>query len=166
MKLRFLFAAGLLTGIALSGVYYYVNRFMVLDKGGMINDPSPELLDGRSTYVDNDALWPRLGGGWQSEDGRWLADCDRENGLRLTLDGETVLDTPLSFTYLLPDADSTTALYPEKTRLRTAGSLTCGSIGELYFEDGEPNGTLTLVVCTPENQKNHISLFRVPDQTQ
>ncbi len=80
-------------------------------------------LDGDRTYVDNSDLWPVLEGTWEGENGRWQAVIGEESGIVLRADGETVLTSPLYFTYLRPDkADWTVSLNRRSASfLRDAG---------------------------------------------
>ena len=75
-------------------------------------------LDGDRTYVDNSDLWPVLEGTWEGENGRWQAVIGEESGIVLRADGETVLTSPLYFTYLRPDKADWTELEPEERELR------------------------------------------------
>ena len=102
-RLIWILLAGILVGLALSGLYKHFVTDRIMDGGdGMENPDAAFLLDGDHTYVDNDALWPVLEGAWESEDGRWQADIGEESGIVLSADGETVLASPLDFTYLRP----------------------------------------------------------------
>lgn len=105
MKRRMIriFLAGALVGLALSGLHKHFVADQIMDGGdGMENPEAAFLLDGDHTYVDNAILWPVLEGTWESEDGRWQADIGEESGIILRADGETVLTSPLHFTYLQP----------------------------------------------------------------
>lgn len=92
--------AGVVIGIALSGLYKHFVTDRIMDKGGMENPFIERPLDGDYTYVDNSILWPILEGTWNSEDGRWQAVISEESGVAFRLDGKTVLSTPLNFTYI------------------------------------------------------------------
>ena len=97
-----IFLLGVLVGIALSVLYKHFVTDRIMDRGGMENPDFAYPLDGDRTYVDNSALWPVLEGTWKSTDGRWQAVIGEESGIVLTADGETVLESPLHFTYLRP----------------------------------------------------------------
>ena len=96
-----LLIAGAVVGITISGLYKHFVTDRIMDGGDTVN-PDYQLLDGDHTYVDNGALWSMLEGTWESEDGRWQADIGEESGIVLSADGETVLASPLDFTYLRP----------------------------------------------------------------
>ncbi|MDY5017498.1 MAG: hypothetical protein SO060_03030, partial [Oscillospiraceae bacterium] len=94
----------------------------------MENPDAAFLLDGDHTYVDNSILWPVLEGTWESEDGRWLASISEESGIVLSADGETVLVSPLYFTYLRPGKVVWTELEVEEHELVTPGGVSLGKI--------------------------------------
>ena len=96
-RMIWIFLAGALVGIVLSGLYKHFVTDQIMDGGnGMENPDAAFLLDGDHTYVDNSALWPVLEGTWESEDGRWQASIGEESGIVLSADGETVLASPPS----------------------------------------------------------------------
>ena len=100
-RMIWILLAGILVGLALSGLYKHFVTDRIMDGGdGMENPDAAFLLDGDHTYADNSALWPVLEGTWESEDGRWQASIGEESGIVLSADGETVLVSPLDFTYL------------------------------------------------------------------
>ena len=106
-RMIWILLAGILVGLALSGLYKHFVTDRLMDGGdGMENPDAAFPLDGDHTYVDNSALWPVLEGAWESEDGRWQADIGEESGIVLSADGETVLASPLDFTYLRPARSS------------------------------------------------------------
>ena len=85
--------AGVVIGIALSGLYKHFVTDRMMDKGGMENPFIERPLDGDYTYVDNSILWPILEGTWSSEDGRWQAVISENSGIAFRLDGKTVHHT-------------------------------------------------------------------------
>ena len=90
-RMVWILLAGILVGLALSGLYKHFVTDRIMDGGnGMENPDAAFLLDGDHTYVDNSALWPVLEGTWESEDGRWQATIGEESGIVLRADGETV----------------------------------------------------------------------------
>lgn len=65
MKRRMIriFLAGILVGVALSGLYKHFVTDQIMDGGsGMENPDAAFMLDGDRTYVDNSDLWPVLEG--------------------------------------------------------------------------------------------------------
>lgn len=120
-----IFLLGVLVGIALSILYKHFVTDRIMDRGGMENPDFAYPLDGDRTYVDNSALWPVLEGTWKSTDGRWQAVIGEESGIVLTADGETVLESPLHFTYAEWIIDP--------------GTLDCDDLIRIdgYYENGE-----------------------------
>lgn len=101
-RMIWILLAGILVGLALSGLYKHFVTDRIMDGGdGMENPDAAFLLDGDHTYADNDALWPVLEGTWEGEDGRWQASISEESGIVLSADGETALASPPRF-YLSP----------------------------------------------------------------
>ena len=148
-RMIWILLAGILVGLALSGLYKHFVTDRIMDGGnGMENPDAAFLLDGNHTYVDNDALWPVLEGAWESADGRWQADIGEESGIVLRADGETVLTSPLHFTYLRPGKVVWTELEVEKHELVTPEGVSLGRIADFGHEasDGEGSGTLTLTL--------------------
>lgn len=101
-RMIWIFLAGALVGIVLSGLYKHFVTDQIMDGGNGMENPDQNLflLDGDGTYVDNSLLWPVLEGTWESPEDGWQAVISEEDGLTLRLDGETVLETPLDFTYI------------------------------------------------------------------
>ena len=89
-----------------------------------------------------------LEGAWESADGRWQADIGEESGIVLRADGETVLTSPLHFTYLRPGKVVWTELEVEKHELVTPEGVSLGRIADFGHEasDGEGSGTLELTL--------------------
>ena len=91
-RMIWIFLAGMLAGLILSGSYKHFVTDRIMDGGnGMENPDTAFLLDGDHTYVDNSNLWPVLEGTWKGENGRWQAVIGEESGIVLRADGETVL---------------------------------------------------------------------------
>lgn len=101
-RMIWIFLTGALVGIVLSGLYKHFVTDQIMDGGNGMENPDQNLflLDGDGTYVDNSLLWPVLEGTWESPEDGWQAVISEEDGLPLRLDGETVLETPLDFTYI------------------------------------------------------------------
>ena len=154
--------AGVVIGIALSGLYKHFVTDRIMDRGGMENPFIERPLDGDYTYVDNSILWPILEGTWSSEDGRWQAVISEESGVAFTLDGKTVLSTPLEFTYLQPGRARDTELRPEQNTLQTAGPW---EIRYFYYcaAGEEENGTLMLRLKLPENGDETVQFLKTAE---
>lgn len=135
---------------------------------GMENPEAAFLLDGDHTYVDNSILWPVLEGTWESEDGRWQADIGEESGIVLRADGETVLTSPLHFTYLQPGKVVWTELEPEERELVTPGGVLLGKIKDFGHEasDSEGSGTLTLKLERPDEGEETVTFQKTQEQEQ
>lgn len=123
-RMIWIFLAGALVGIVLSGLYKHFVTDQIMDGGNGMENPDQNLflLDGDGTYVDNSLLWPVLEGTWESPEDGWQAVISEEDGLTLRLDGETVLETPLDFTYIPRKKIQDTGLMLETvfSRRRTA----------------------------------------------
>ena len=148
-RMIWILLAGILVGLALSGLYKHFVTDQIMDGGdGMENPDAAFLLDGDHTYVNNSVLWPMLEGAWESADGRWQADIGEESGIVLSADGETVLTSPLYFTYLRPGKVVWTELEVEKHELVTPEGVSLGRIADFGHEasDGEGSGTLELTL--------------------
>ena len=80
-RMIWIFLAGILVGVALSGLYKHFVTDRIMDGGkGMENPDTAFLLDGDRTYVDNSNLWPVLEGTWEGENGRWQAVIGEGSG--------------------------------------------------------------------------------------
>lgn len=123
-RMIWIFLTGALVGIVLSGLYKHFVTDQIMDGGNGMENPDQNLflLDGDGTYVDNSLLWPVLEGTWESPEDGWQAVISEEDGLTLRLDGETVLETPLDFTYIPRKKIQDTGLMLETvfSRRRTA----------------------------------------------
>lgn len=168
-RMIWIFLIGVLAGIALSGLYKHFVTDRIMDGGnGMENPDAASLLDGDHTYADNDALWPVLEGTWESEDGRWQADIGEESGIVLSADGETVLASPLDFTYLRPGKVVWTELEVEERELVTPGGVLLGKIKDFGHEasDGEGSGTLELTLERPDESEEMVTFQKTQEQEQ
>ena len=166
-RMIWILLAGILVGITLSGLYKYFVTDRIMDGGnGMENPDAASLLDGDYTYVDNSALWPVLEGTWESEDGRWQATIGEESSIVLSADGETVLESPLYFTYLRPGKVVWTELEVEKHELVTPGGVLLGKIKDFGHEasDGEGSGTLTLTLT--DGREGTVTFQKTQEQEQ
>ena len=166
-RMIWILLAGILVGITLSGLYKHFVTDQIMDGGnGMENPDAAFLLDGDHTYVDNDALWPVLEGAWESEDGRWQASISEESGIVLRADGETVLVSPLYFTYLRPGKVVWTELEVEEHELVTPGGVSLGKIKDFGHEapDGEDSGTLTLTLT--DGSEGTVTFQKTQEQEQ
>ena len=169
MKRRMIriFLAGALVGLALSGLHKHFVADRIMDGGdGMENPEAAFLLDGDHTYVDNSILWPVLEGTWESEDGRWQADIGEESGIVLSADGETVLTSPLHFTYLQPGEVVWTELEAEERELVTPEGASLGRIKEFGHEssEGEGSGTLVLKLERPDESEETVTFQKTQEQ--
>ena len=168
-RMIWILLAGLLVGLALSGLYKHFVTDQIMDGGdGMENPDAAFLLDGDHTYADNSALWPVLEGTWESEDGRWQASIGEESGIVLSADGETVLASPLDFTYLRPGKVVWTELEVEERELVTPDGASLGRIKEFGHgeADGEGSGTLTLTLKRPDESEETVAFQKTQEQEQ
>ena len=168
-RMIWILLAGILVGITLSGLYKHFVTDRIMDGGnGMENPDAASLLDGDYTYVDNSVLWPVLEGTWESEDGRWQASISEESGIVLSADGETVLVSPLYFTYLRPGKVVWTELEVEERELVTPDGASLGRIKDFGHEaaDGEGSGTLTLTLERPDEGEETVTFQKTQEQEQ
>ena len=168
-RMIWILLAGILVGLAISGLYKHFVTVRIMDGGnGMENPDAAFLLDGDDTYVDNDALWPVLEGARESADDRWQADIGEESGIVLRADGETVLASPLDFTYLRPGKVVWTELEVEERELVTPDGASLGRIKEFGYEasDGEGSGTLELTLEQPDESKETVTFQKTQEQEQ
>ena len=171
MKCRmvWILLAGILVGLALSGLYKHFVTDQIMDGGdGMENPDTAFLLDGDHTYGDKSALWPVLEGTWESADGRWQASIGEESGIVLRADGENVLVSPLNFTYLRPGKVVWTELEVEERELVTPGGVLLGKIKDFGHEaaDGEGSGTLELTLERPDESEETVTFQKIQEQEQ
>ena len=162
-----IFLAGILVGLVLSGLYKHFVTDRIMDGGnGMENPDAAFLLDGDRTYVDNSDLWPVLEGIWESENGRWQAVIGEESGIVLRADGETVLTSPLYFTYLRPGKVDWTALETEDRALVTPAGAPLGEIEDFGYEAGrgEDSGTLVLKLEHPDDSEKTVTFQKTQEQ--
>lgn len=161
LVLAVLTAAGLLA-------YQYFATWLVTDKGGMENSDSDdfespedpgqvEMLDGDYTYVDNYILLPVLVGTWESANGRYGMTLSEDDQIRLTMDGETVLEDTYSFTYLQPGIVYSTDLLLGKWELTKPDGTVC-QICDLHHEvsDSDENGRIILSLSGGSNKTEEI----------
>ena len=168
-RMIWIFLIGVLAGIALSGLYKHFVTDRIMDGGnGMENPDAASLLDGDHTYVDNSVLWPVLEGTWESEDGRWQADIGEERGIVLRADGETVLTSPLHFTYLRPGKVVWTELEVEARGVVAPDGASLGRIKAVGHgeADGEGSGTLTLKLERPDESEETVTFQKTQKQEQ
>ena len=166
-RMIWILLAGILVGITLSMLYKHFVTDQIMDGGsGMENPDAAFPLDGDRTYVDNSVLWPVLEGTWESEDGRWQASIGEESGIVLSIDGETVLASPLDFTYLRPGKVVWTELEVEECELVTPGGVSLGKIKDFGHEasDGEGSGTLTLTLT--DGSEGTVTFQKTQEQEQ
>ena len=139
--------AGVVVGVMLSG---FLHR-----RAAERESENVQPLDGAGTYVDNDALWSVISGDWVSADGHWTLKLEGEDSMTLLLDGETVAETALSFTYLCPEPTRETELTAETPQLRGGGKIV-----SLTHEAGEHGGTLALELLNPEEKTETVTFHK------
>ena len=155
-RMIWILLAGMLVGLTLSGLY----------KHFVMENPDVAFpLDGDRTYVDNAVLWSVLAGTWASADGRWQASIREDNGIVLSLDGETVLRAPLYFTYLQPGQIIWTEITLENCTLVTPDGVSLGEIKSFGHEaeNGEPSGTLELKLERPDDSEETVTFRKTQE---
>lgn len=164
-RMIWILLAGVLVGLALSGLYKHFVTDQIMDRGGMENPDVAFPLDGDRTYVDNAVLWSVLAGTWASADGRWQASIREDNGIVLSLDGETVMRAPLYFTYLQPGQIIWTEITLENCTLVTPDGVSLGEIKSFGHEaeNGEPSGTLELKLERPDDSEETVTFRKTQE---
>lgn len=157
--------AGMLVGLTLSGLYKHFVTDRIMDRGGMENPDVAFPLDGDRTYVDNAVLWSVLAGTWASANGRWQASIREDNGIVLSLDGETVLRAPLYFTYLQSGQIIWTEITLENGTLVTPDGVSLGEIKSFGYEaeNGEPSGALVLRLERPDDSEETVTFRKTQE---
>ena len=107
-----------------------------------------------------------LEGTWEGENGRWQAVIGEESGIVLRADGETVLTSPLYFTYLRPDKADWTELELEERELATPDGVPLGKIEDFGYEagSGEGSGTLVLKLEHPDDSEKTVIFQKTQEQ--
>ena len=168
---------GILVILMLGGAWAYQHFALdqIMDKDGMENpdyDPSDDLivLDGDATYADNEKLLQIIVGVWTSTDGRWEMAISREdenNGdnasVVLTLDGSTMLEDIVSFTYLQPGDGSSTEFTLNSRSLVDGDGTALGEIQDFYYEADTGNGRIVMDVAY-ENDNSETVEFRMNNE--
>ena len=165
-RMIWILLAVILVALALFGLYKHFVTDKIMDGGnGMENPDTAFLLDGDHTYVDNSVLWPVLEGTWESADGRWQANIGEESGIVLRVDGETILTSPLHFTYLRPGKVIWTELEVEERELVTPDGASLGRIKEFGHDtaDNEGSGTLTLKLERPDESEETVTFQKTQE---
>lgn len=164
-RMIWILLAGVLVGLTISGLYKHFVTDQIMDRGGMENPDVAFPLDGDRTYVDNAVLWSVLVGTWASADGRWQASIREDNGIVLSLDGETVLRAPLYFAYLQPGQIIWTEITLENCTLVTPGGVSLGEIKSFGHEaeNGEPSGTLELKLERPDDSEETVTFRKMQE---
>ena len=159
-----IFLLGVLVGIALSVLYKHFVTDRIMDRGGMENPDFAYPLDGDRTYVDNSALWPVLEGTWKSTDGRWQAVIGEESGIALSVDGETVLTSPLYFTYLQPGKVAWTEFRLDSYALIAPDGTALGKIADFCHDawDGG-SGALVFKLIRPDSSEETVTLLKTQE---
>lgn len=105
-KIMIAFLILILLGVCGYFLFQHFVTNQIMDRGGMENPytmPEDEgIADGNYTYVANEVLLQKIAGTWESTDGRWKMTLDENYGITISLDGETVLEDTLAFSYLQP----------------------------------------------------------------
>ena len=164
-RMIWILLAGMLVGLTLSGLYKHFVTDRIMDRGGMENPDVAFPLDGDRTYVDNAVLWSVLAGTCASTDRRWQASIREDNGIVLSLDGETVLRAPLYFTYLQPGQIIWTEITLENGTLVTPDGVSLGEIKSFGHEaeNGEPSGTLELKLERPDDSEETVTFRKTQE---
>lgn len=144
----------------------------IMDKGGMENpDYVPEdvqPLDGDYSYAANELLLDKITGTWESADGHWTMALGEDYGVTLSLDGETVLEDTLQFTYLQPGEERCTelALSSGTNILRREDGSQAGKIASLWHEpaDSDASGKLCVVLADADANEETVEFTKTTAQ--
>lgn len=147
-----------------------------LDKDGMINPEyvegegedytEPIMLDGDYTYVDNDALLQVIAGTWKSSDDRYALLLSRDYEVTLLVDGESVLEDTLQFTYLQPGPVSSTEFQLNVWEMLLPDGTNLGEINFFYHEAGENDGKLVLEFQTESGIEEKVEFAHVSTEIE
>ena len=164
---RIVFIVLALALLILTGFYLYrhfVTNQIMDGGGGMENPNAIQVLDGDHTYVNNSILWPVLEGVWDSGDGRWQAVIGQESGITLRMDGETLLNGALYFTYLQPGKILQTELSLDKYTLCASDGTNLGEITYFCHETADGgSGTLRMELAFPDDTEKMIKLQKIKE---
>ena len=143
--------------LTVAGLLAY--KHFVTERGMDVpEDSGPiQMTDGDYTYVDNYILLPVLVGTWESANGRYGMTLSEDDQIRLTMDGETVLEDTYSFTYLQPGIVYSTDLLLGKWELTLPDGTVC-QICDLHHEvsDSDENGRIILSLSEGSNKTEEI----------
>ena len=89
----------------------------------------------------------------------------REGTMTLTREGETVLETPLQFTYLQPGEVPATDLYPDSISLCRRDGTPIGEIGEMRHESGDGSGTICVKLTLRDGTSQTIQFYKTENTT-
>ena len=147
-----------------------------LDKDGMINPEyvegegedytEPIMLDGDYTYVNNEALLQVIAGTWKSSDDRYALLLSRDYEVTLLVDGESVLEDTLQFTYLQPGPVSSTEFQLNVWEMLLPDGTNLGEINFFYHEAGENDGKLVLEFQTESGIEEKVEFAHVSSETE
>lgn len=159
----FLIALLVLTVPGVTGVrlfrYFAAERLM--ENGGTMNpnamdgSKTPTILDGDHTYADNEMLLQVISGTWSSDDGHYVIELDSDCRIRLSLDGEQLLDDPVQFVYLQPGIVQSTEFFLDSCVLQRKDGSPAGEITSFYHEssDEDTGGRLILELDLANSRK-------------
>ena len=166
MKRVLIIVAGLaVLLLAAKLAYRHFVTDMIMDRGMEANFPTEtlEILDGDYSCVAHDILLELLAGSWASRDCGWGMSITREGTMTLTREGETVLETPLQFTYLQPGEVPATDLYPDSISLCRRDGSPIGEIGKMCHESGDNSGTICVEITRRNGTSESIRLHKMED---
>lgn len=150
--------------LILGGIFMY-RHFVtnqIADLGGMENTDCTDepddihMLDGDFTYVDNDVLLRVIAGTWASAGGHYVMVLSDDYRVQLTLDGETVLDDQMQFTYLQPGYVQHTEFNLDGNNLTNEDETVLGEIVAFYHEASDTSGTIFVEVAYPDGSEKTI----------
>ena len=149
---RAVIVLAVLVVLILAGAFtlWYIGTYWTLDRNGMENPDfqgEPEMLDGDFTYVDNEALLEKIRGTWVSGDERYTLTIRDEGDIALSLEGETVLEDQLQFTYLQPGYVGSTEFSLDSYTLKRGDGTPVGETGAFRHESGENGGRILMEVA-------------------
>ena len=160
-------AAAVLTAVGFLAFRRYT-AYHTLDKGntedplvGELDGLTVHMTDGNFTYVDNGVLMEVITGSWESTDGRFILTIREDQTFSLTLDGETVMEDTLQFTYLQPGKVFSTEFDLSCCELKSGGRIDAF----VHNASDEGSGIIRMEIVYEDNSRETVT-FHITDHPE